>query len=412
MKLCVISFTENGKRLSKNIAGQAGKMTDQTQKTAGQTEKIEIELFTKHKASAEHTACIGQTGGAEHTACIEQTGGQQAIVFVETPVGEWAKEQMQERNGMLFIGSCGIAVRAIAPYVKDKQKDAPVLVMDEKGKFVIPVLSGHIGGANELALFLAKLTGAEPVITTATDINKKFAVDLFAKENGLAIVNKDGIAKVSSKVLDGKEITISVSPEALISRKNLSPEAFTSWQNAAWIRRLPPGVRVALYSPEEPSDILITAEEDLITAKEKEPNVTLILRPREYVIGIGCRKGKPETDIRDFISNKLYELGISETQIFAVASVEQKREEPGILAWCRKEAVPFFTYTAEELQKVKGNFEESSFVKAQVGVDNVCERAAIQACGTGGRLIARKYAEDGMTIAVAKRKWGAGSYEP
>lgn len=105
---------------------------------------------------------------------------------------------------MIFIGACGIAVRAIASSVNNKLKDSPVIVIDELGQFVIPILSGHVGGANELAILLAALMNATPVITTATDINNKFAVDVFAKKCRLAIVNKDGIAGVSSKVLAGK----------------------------------------------------------------------------------------------------------------------------------------------------------------------------------------------------------------
>ena len=107
---------------------------------------------------------------------------------------------------------------------------------------------------------------------------------------------------------------------------------------------------------------------------------------------------------------KVNELCIFKTEIFALSSISQKREEQGILEWCQKEGILFFTYPAKELQKVKGNFKKSSFVKEQVGVDNVCERAAIRACGVGGKLIAQKYAENGMTIAIAKREWNV-SYE-
>ncbi|MGN0326196.1 MAG: hypothetical protein ACI4DW_07780, partial [Lachnospiraceae bacterium] len=135
MKLSMISFTENGKLLSVNIA----KLLDGT----------EYALYTK---------C--------HAFCQEE----QTVRFVTQSIGEWAKEQFEERNALLFIGACGIAVRAIAPYITDKLHDSPVLVMDEKGQYVIPILSGHVGGANELAVTLAEKIGAKPVITTATDI--------------------------------------------------------------------------------------------------------------------------------------------------------------------------------------------------------------------------------------------------
>lgn len=178
MKLSVISFTENGKQLSESIVKLLEK-------------ELEIKLYTKCEAGIKDDIYSD-------------------ILFLKKSVGDWAKERMQEQNALLFIGACGIAVRAVAPFLTDKLHDVPVLVMDEKGKYVIPILSGHMGGANDLANHIAEKTGAEAVITTATDLNKKFAVDLFAKRNRLYIANKDGIVKVSSKVLAGKEITMSI----------------------------------------------------------------------------------------------------------------------------------------------------------------------------------------------------------
>ena len=92
-------------------------------------------------------------------------------------------------------------------------------------------------------------------------------------------------------------------------------------------------------------------------------------------------------------------------QIFALASIDKKQDEQGFLIWSRQHRVPFLTYTAKELQKVQGNFHASAFVESQVGVDNVCERAALCACEAGGTLMYEKHAKDGMTIAVAKREW-------
>lgn len=287
------------------------------------------------------------------------------IEYVETGIGDWAGEQMTRKNALLFIGACGIAVRAIAPHLTDKLHDSPVLVMDEAGRFVIPIMSGHMGGANELARKISELLGAVPVITTATDINHKFAVDLFAKKNGLQIMNKDGIAKVSAKVLAGEELTMSIG------------------------------------QPEGPVDILIAAE-------KKEAETLIWLKPKEYVIGIGCRKDKEAEALEAFIARTLYEQGILPEQIWRMASIDVKKAESGLLAWSKKYNVLFVTYTAEELMAVQGNFEGSDFVKAQVGVDNVCERAALKACEEEGELVYKKHAEDGMTIAIArctKREW-------
>lgn len=348
MKISIISFTENGRRLSRKIARVFPEM--------------EVRLFTRQKNDI-------------------RSGGAFAVRFVETSVGEWAGAQMRERNAMVFIGACGIAVRAVAPYLTDKLHDSPVLVMDEKGKYVIPILSGHMGGANELALTLAKKTGAKPIITTATDINETFAADMFAKRNGLFIVNKEGIAKVSSKILAGKEILVSIEPGYLDTEGHF-----------------PEGVRLLPYPPGQQADVVVTSQ-------KKEFGTALLLKPREYVIGMGCKKGKAGDEIEQLILQTTHLLDISDTQLFALASVSQKQNEHGLVRWCQKKGVPFLTYTAEELRSVQGDFTGSSFVKEQVGVDNVCERAAIKACGPGGTLIYRKFAKDGMTIAIARRKW-------
>ncbi len=360
MKLSMISFTENGKMLSERIAD-----------LLKDDKEIEVLLFTKCEACKKDYAAS-------------------SVLSVEISVRDWAKEQMQEKNILLFIGACGIAVRAIAPFLTDKLHDAPVLVMDEKGRYVIPILSGHVGGANEFAEYLAGRTGAEPVITTATDINQKFAVDLFAKRNGLFMENKDGIVKVSSKALAGETITISIEPG------HGADEAGSEGRKENFF--LPSDIRLVAYPSKEPVDVVVTSKKDQFAA-------SLVLRPKEYVIGVGCRKGKGIEEIDAFVTRKMEELDITAAQIYAVASISLKSGEQGIVSWCGREGIPFLTYTAKELQEVKGNFTGSSFVREKTGVDNVCERAALKACGETGKLIASRYAENGMTIAVAKREW-------
>ena len=121
-----------------------------------------------------------------------------------TKPGVICSQAFSDREALVFIGAVGIAVRSVAPYVKDKLTDPPVIVIDEAGRYVIPVLSGHVGGANDLAVEIADNIGAEPVLTTATDVSGAFSVDLFAEENGLRIMNRDGIARVSSIGRPGK----------------------------------------------------------------------------------------------------------------------------------------------------------------------------------------------------------------
>ena len=350
MNIRVISFTKNGMQLSIRLA-------------ASWENADEIVLYTKWKDDPDGEAMY-------------------PVRFAEQSIGAWAREQMQEKHVLLFIGSCGIAVRAIAPNLTDKLHDSPVLVMDEKGAYVIPILSGHFGGANELARDIAGIMGAIPVITTATDLNHKFAVDLFAKKNQLTIVNKEGIARVSSKVLSGEEITVSIEPGHLCGDG-----------------RLPAGVHMVPYPPRGPVDVLITAENE-------EFDTAILLRPQEYVIGMGCKRGKEAEKIEELILRSMQEAGIGTDRLLALSSIDRKKEEPGLLSFSRKYHVPFLTYTAEQLQEAEGEFQASAFVMEKMGVDNVCERAALSACGSAGTIIYGKHAEDGMTIAIAKREWG------
>lgn len=353
MKISIISFTGKGMLLSKKIEEALGKEC--------------VEIFTK-------------------CSRVKEEFLPADIHPVQKSIGQWTKEQMEQRRAMLFIGACGIAVRAIAPYITDKLHDSAVLVMDEEGKYVIPILSGHVGGANALAQKIADRVEATAVITTATDINRRFAVDCFAMENGLQIVNKEQIAKVSAKVLSGEEITMAIEPGHL-------SEAC----------RIPEGIQVIEDWKREKADIVI--------GRVETEHAGLQLRPKEYVIGMGCRRRKEGEKIDAFVAGCLEGLGISADSVFALASIDLKKEERGLLGWCQKRNIPFLTYSAEQLQEVCGEFCTSPFVRDKVGVDNVCERAALKACGNGGYLISKKYAEDGMTIAVAKREWKVTFYE-
>lgn len=346
MKLSIISFTEKGLLLSEKLAKRLC--------------ESECSIYTK---------------------CGAYSKERKTVPFVTGSIGKWAKEQFEERNVILFIGACGIAVRAVAPHLADKLWDSPVLVMDENGQYIIPILSGHVGGANELAVSIAEKMKAEPVITTATDINNKFAIDLFAKKNGLNIVNKDGIVKISSKILSGKSITMSV------EHGHLEKDA-----------KLPENIELLEYPPSKKVDVVITSE-------DRDFKTELLLRPKEYVIGVGCRKGKEVEKIKDFMINNLQKAGISPVQLFGMASVDVKKDEPGFLEFSRKEKIPFVTYSAEALMCIEGDFHKSEFVRKKVGTDNVCERAAVKMCGAEGKLIYEKHAADGMTIAIARRDW-------
>lgn len=288
-----------------------------------------------------------------------------------TTAADVCRSAFDEKAALVFIGATGIAVRSVAPFVRDKLADPPVIVLDELGRFVIPLLSGHVGGANELALDISNAIGAVPVVTTATDINEAFSVDLFAKENGLRIVNRGGIAKVSSSSLEGKPVTICIKD----------------------------------YPPKEHVDVLVSDESDAAAPGGGclKDSASIVLCPKKYAIGIGCRRGKTFEEIRDLAAHVLEENGIDISEVGCVASIDIKQDEEGLKQYASYLRVPFITFDAELLKKAEGDFESSEFVEKTAGVDNVCERAAILAAGPTAKLAVTKTAKNGMTIAIAEK---------
>lgn len=295
----------------------------------------------------------------------------------------WTEEHFSTNDALIFIGAIGIALRAIAPYIKTKTKDPAVVVVDELGQFSIPILSGHIGGANELALQISKDLGSIPVITTATDINKVFAVDTWAKSQGLHILNPECIKLVSSKLLKGEYVHIK---SEYPIQGNLPKNIYLN----------------DLNNSNENSDNndgkydVIISHYDL---KNEYGNDTLLLVPHVITVGIGCRKDisfeAVEKSILNIIKHENYHI----LSINALASIDKKANEKGILEFAKKYDLPFNTYSAEELKSLEGNFTKSEFVESVVEVDNVCERSAVME--SNGKLIRRKDTCDGAGVTVA-----------
>ena len=275
-------------------------------------------------------------------------------------------------DAMVFVGSVGIAVREIAPHVRDKATDPAVISIDELGRFSVPLLSGHIGGANALALDLANALGAIPVITTATDINKKFSVDAWAARKGLVIASLSRAKAVSAAIL-----------EQDVPLKSDYPI----------VTNLPGGVVLA-----DSGDVGIR----ISVFKDEPYKQTLRLIPKILHLGIGCRKGTPVETIREAVDEVLLEHNIDQRAIKCAASIDLKAEEAGLLQYCGEQKLSVTFYTAEELKAVPGEFTPSAFVQSITGVDNVCERAALIGAE---KLIVKKTARNGVTVALAEEHW-------
>ncbi|WP_407461473.1 cobalt-precorrin 5A hydrolase [Methanobrevibacter sp.] len=292
----------------------------------------------------------------------------------------WTEEHFSTNDALIFIGAIGIALRAIAPYIKTKTKDPAVVVVDELGQFSIPILSGHIGGANELALQISEDLGSIPVITTATDINNVFAIDTWAKSQGLHILNPECIKLVSSKLLKGKSVHIKSDYPI---GGNLPKNVYLN------------DLEDSDETNEEKYDVIIS-HYDL---KDEYGNDTLLLVPQVIAVGIGCRKDISFEAIESSILNILEKENYHILAINALASIDKKANEKGILEFGKKYDLPFNTYSAEELNSLEGDFTKSEFVKSVVEVDNVCERSAIME--SNGQSISRKDTCDGVGVTVA-----------
>lgn len=295
-------------------------------------------------------------------------GGQAERCNVPHSLAAWTEKNFAAQEGLVFVGAAGIAVRAIAPYLRHKSIDPAVVVVDEGGNFAIPILSGHLGGANALAKKIAAVCGAVPVITTATDINGVFPVDVWAQEQGCIVAEPEKIKGISGRLLAGGSIRL----------KSL-------WKIAG----------------EPPKGVLLTEEPpfDICVCLKKTEADALHLIPKIAVLGIGCRKGAPAEKIEAIFQEFLRESHVAAEAVFLVTSIDLKKEEKGVLAFCQTHGFPFCTYSAEELRQAEGTFTPSAFVAEVTGVDNVCERSAV--LGSGGRLFRKKYKGDGVTMALA-----------
>lgn len=299
---------------------------------------------------------------------------------VEESLSSWAAQWVPLLDGIIFISATGIAVRGIAPFVKDKKTDPAVVVIDEQGNYAISLLSGHLGGANLLAQKAAKVIGAQAVITTATDVNHTFAVDVFAKKNGLQISDMTLAKEMAALLVQGKKIPWGAGAGFVYPENQKIPEALVYQEGES-----PDGRKGTLWFLLENGKILH-------------------LWKKTICLGIGCKKGTAEENIAVQVERCLEKEQIALEQIQMAASIDLKKEETGLLAYCQRKHLPFVTYTSQELQEAKGNFTPSSFVSKITGVDNVCERSASVA-SEGGVLIMKKQAAEGVTTACAIKKW-------
>lgn len=291
-------------------------------------------------------------------------------------LGDYIGSIFRKNHILVFIGAAGIAVRAVAPLLQNKMKDPAVIVIDETGRYVIPLLSGHVGRANYFAEKIATLIDAVPVLTTATDVNGVFAVDTFAVEKRYVIVNPNMIKEISSQILQGRNVGLT-SELKIIGQ----PPKHVIVKNKG---------RVGIY---------IGMKLDY-----KPFTQTLHLLPKCFHVGIGTVRNISFQKLNVFFQKTLKEQKIAVEWIGSLSSIDLKKNERAILKLANYYNIPFHTYSAEELRQLEDRFSHSEFVHSVTGVGNVCESSAYLA-SKQGQIIMGKTANTGITLAIAKENW-------
>ena len=309
-----------------------------------------------------------------------------------TELREIICRRFQTDEALVLIMACGIAVRILAPLLRDKQSDPAVVVMDEAGRFAVSLLSGHWGGANALAERLSQTVGALPVITTATDGKGLYAVDLFAREIGAKPEPFSLIKTFNAAMLRAEKV-----------------EIFTDLP----VTQLPGGPGLTFF----PLSCLATGEHFshrvLLTNRRKISGADegdLFLRPPNLYLGVGCRRGIGATQILTAITTVLEHFNLAAASVAALASIDCKREEEGLRLAAQELGLPVKFYKREQIKALAASYEKSAFVQQTMGVGAVCEPTAILAAN-GGRLLVTKQKMNGVTVAVAEAEypWSASA---
>ena len=300
----------------------------------------------------------------------------------------------EQVDAIVFVTASGIAVRSVAEHLTHKSKDPAIVCMDECGKHVISLVSGHAGGANALTQMLADVMWATPVITTATDVEGRFSVDDYARKHNLVVTDWAKAKAISAEVLatGAKPVWVDEAAGSQEEEKN-------ACENEIDVQKLQIGSHQVVITPQ---DVSVDAQ-------------TLQLIPRCIVAGVGCKKGTSVDKIEHAVQDAFAKAGLRMEALCVVASIDLKKNEVGLLEFCETRKVPFKTYAAEELRAVPGIYSASEFVSGVTGVDNVCERSAVKyasehATNQGepllgrqakhGELLLRKQAHGGVTVAL------------
>lgn len=315
-------------------------------------------------------AVLARTGGGERLAAViaARLPGAAMVSAGDRVAGTMAR-LWPEYDAFVCVMAAGIVVRALAPLLDDKRRDPCCVVVDETGRFAVSLLSGHLGGGNDLARQVAAILGGQAVITTASDLRGHTALDLWARDLGLRVEDHARLTWASARLLAAGSLHI--------------------WSEIP-LPFLPPDL-VAVRTP--------AAADIVVSCSSATPADTLVLRPRLLVAGIGCNRGVTEEQVGRAVAATLAGAGLSPASLAALATIDVKRDEAGLLAYARAAGLPLFLYSAGELNAVQG-VEVSEAARRATGARAVAEPAALLAAHADKLLIRKQKCTD-LTVAVA-----------
>lgn len=316
----------------------------------------------------------------------EKFRGEDDCNYFDKPLAAWLPNLFSEAEQLICIMATGIVVRILGRELKGKDKDSAVVVMDEAGQFAISLLSGHLGGANDLARRLATVSGATPVITTATDVNKLPAWDQAARDAGLVVEPVSHLKNLNRLLLEGGEI-------ALVDQRRRIAGTFSTVPGVSLYDTFAAATRSS-------ADGLVFVTHRFLPHLQIQPDM-LALRPRDLVVGIGCNRNTSAEEIETAVRHKLKQSFLAFCSLASIASIDAKQDEVGLLEFAEKNGLPLKFYSAEELNGVEIPSPVSLHAQKAVGAKGVCEPAALLASGMGEMLI-RKQKVGNLTIAVAE----------
>jgi len=279
-------------------------------------------------------------------------------------------QHWREMDGFVCIMATGIVVRAIAPLLQDKKSDPCVVVVDEKGHHAVSLLSGHLGGGNDLARQVAAMLGGEAVITTASDILGLAALDLWARDQELVCESKEGLTQASAKLVNCGILKI------------FSEVAIAS---------LPNGL-MQVVGPEQ-ADIVVSPGLG-------DYGAAVVFRPKNLVVGVGCNRGVPVAELRQACEELFIDQGLSQLSIRNLASIDLKQDEVGMLAFAEEQGWRIDFFSKDELNRVE-NVTVSEAALQNVGAIGVAEPAALLSAQSKDLLVGKRKWHN-VTMAVAR----------